>query len=226
MTNCPSCSTALPPSAIAESLAAARCPSCKALIDLDSSRSLRPRSLAVAAPERWQVEAAPGSLLVRWRWFTWVALFLVPFTLFWNGILGTMAFAGTEGFTHPERLLFGLLIPHVWVGIGLAYFTLASFFNSTEVRFNNGMLHVKHGPLPWRGQRHLQTREVGQLFVLEKRGNKGGITYELCALLSDGKRISLLSSLNDEGQARFLELRLEQVMGIVDRPVAGELKSA
>lgn len=226
MTNCPSCSTALPPSAIAESLAAARCPSCKALIDLDSTRVIRPRNVTVAAPQRWQIEAAPGSLVVRWRWLTWVALIFIPFTLFWNGVLLTMAFAGTEGFTHPERLLFGLLIPHVWVGIGFSYFTLASFLNSTEVRFNNGMLHVKHGPLPWRGQHHLQTREVAQLFVLEKRSSRRATTYDLCALLSDGKRISLLSSLTDEGQARFLELRLEQVMGIVDRPVAGELKSA
>ncbi len=30
--------------------------------------------LGVAVPERWQVEAVPGSLQVRWRWFTLASL--------------------------------------------------------------------------------------------------------------------------------------------------------
>jgi len=211
---------------VSEQLSAARCPSCKALIDLDSTRVIRPRSLAVAAPEKWHVQATPGSLLVRWRWFSFTAIFLVPFTLFWNGIMLTMGFGVSEGLTHPERLLFGLLVPHVWVGVGLAYYCLALFLNSTTVNFTNGTLHVTHGPLPWWGKRRLPVRDLSQLFVVEKRGSKGRITFELCGLLADGKRVSILSGLSDEAEARFLEVRLEQVLGIVDRPVAGEIRSA
>lgn len=185
---------------------------------------VRPRSLAVATPEKWVVQATPGSLLVRWKWFTWPAIFFIPFTLFWNGIMLTMAFGVTEGFTHPERLLFGLVLPHVWVGVGLAYYSVAMLFNSTTVNFANGTLQVTHGPIPWWGKRRLPVRDLSQLFVVEKRGNKGRVTFELCGLLADGKSVSILRGLSDEIQARFLEVRLEQVLGIVDRPVAGEVK--
>ncbi len=224
MTSCPSCSASLPADAISESLSAARCPSCRALIDLGSSRTVTARAATVATPERWQVEATPGSLLVRWRWFTVLGIFIMPFALFWNGILAVAAFGVSDGFTHPERLLFGLALPHVWVGLGLFYFALATFVNSTTVRVANGFLMVRIGPLPWRGKRDLPTRDVQQLFVVEKRGNKGSVSYELCALMRDGKRQSVLTGINDELGARFLEVRLEQVMNIVDQAVAGELR--
>ena len=214
----------MPGSAFSEPLAAARCPSCRSLIDLESSRVIQPRPQSVAVPERWQVDARPGSLQVKWRWFSVVAFFLVPFTLFWNGIMTTMAVGFTEGFTHPERLFFGLLIPHVWVGIGLAYYCVALFVNSTTVKVGGGTLHVSHGPLPWRGTKTIPVRDLAQLFVVEKRGNRGSLSYELCGLMRDGKRQSILTGLTDETSARFLEVRLEQVMNIVDHAVAGELK--
>jgi len=224
LTACPSCGVSLPSAAISEQLSAARCPACRTLVDLGSSRRTEARSLAVAQPERWQVEATPGSLKVRWRWFTLPGLLLVPFTLFWNGVLLGMAFSASDGFQHPERLLVGLVVPHVWVGIGLAYFTVATFLNSTTVQVSEGVLHVRSGPLPWRGNRTIPVRELQQLFVMEKRANRGGVSYELCGLLRNGKRQSLLSGLSDEGSARFLEVKLEQVMSIADQSVAGELR--
>jgi len=230
MTSCPSCGAPVPHSAVSNQLGAARCPACRALIDLDSARATRPqappppRSLALPIPERWHVDATPGTLLVRWRWFTFMAVMLVPFTLFWNGILVGMAGGVTDNFTHPERLLFGILVPHVWVGVGLTYTCLTLFVNSTTVRVADGTLYVRHGPLPWRGTRTIPTLDVQQLFVVEKRGNRGGVSYELCALLREGKRQALLTGLKDELEARFLEVRLEQVMNIADQHVVGELK--
>ena len=224
MTSCPSCSNPLPLSSISEQLGAARCPSCNLLIDLSSGKAVVPRRVAtnVVAPEKWKIDAAPGSLTVRWRWFNYMAFILIPFTIFWNGILSTMAFGMTDGMTHPERLLIGIVVPHVWVGVGLVYYCLALFLNSTTVQVSGGLLTVRHAPLPWRGRRSLSTADVMQLFVLEKRGNKGTISYELCAAMRDGKRQSLVRGLNDELEARFLEVRLEQVMNIIDAPVEGE----
>jgi hypothetical protein len=214
----------LPVSSVSEPLGAARCPSCRALIDLESSRSISARPKNVPVPEKWQVDAKPGSLLVKWRWLSVAAVFLVPFTLFWNGIMSVMAFGATENFAHPERLLFGLLIPHVWIGVGLAYYCVALFLNSTTVKVVEGTLHVKHGPLPWRGTKAIPVRELQQLFVVEKRGSKGSISYELCGLMRDGRRQSILTGLASDGAARFLEVRLEQVMNITDQAVEGELR--
>ena len=159
-----------------------------------------------------------------WRWFNLSALFLVPFTLFWNGILTAMAFGVTEGFQHPERLLFALVLPHAWVGVGLAYYCVAIFLNTTTVQASDGVLHVRHGPIPWRGTRTIPVRELQQLFVMEKRGGRGAISFELCGVLRDGKRQSLLTGLTDEASARFLEVKFEQAMNITDQAVAGEVR--
>ena len=115
-------------------------------------------------------------------------------------------------------------MPHVWAGGGLTYYCLTLFFNSTTVHVTEGTLNVKHGPLLWFGKRAVPVREVAQCFVLEKRGNKGRISYELCGLLRDGTRQSLVSGPRDEAAARFLEVRLEQAMNLVDRPVEGETR--
>ena len=194
------------------------------MIDLESSRSISARPKNVPVPEKWQVDAKPGSLLVKWRWLSVAALFLVPFTLFWNGIMLTMAFGMSDGLKDPLKLLFALLIPHVWIGIGLAYYCVALFLNSTTVKVIDGQLHVKHGPLPWRGTKAIPVRDLQQLFVVEKRGSKGSISYELCALMRDGRRQSILTGLTSDGAARFLEVRLEQVMNITDQAVEGELR--
>jgi len=183
-----------------------------------------PVAHAVPPPERWQVDEGPGTLSVRWRWFTWAAIIMVPFTLFWNGILLGMAAGATEGGAHPERLLIGLVIPHVWVGLGLAYWTLASFVNSTAVTLAGRSVRVSKGPLPWRGNRELAVDEIEQLFVVEKRGSKGKISYELCALKRDRTREVLVDGLESHDRALFLETRLERALGIRDEPVASEVK--
>jgi hypothetical protein len=210
----------LPVSAISEQLGAARCPSCRALVDLGAPRAQAPQT-ALAIPEKWQVDAMPGSVTIRWRWMSVAAFVLIPFTLFWNGIMVTMAAGATEGFQHPERLLIGLAVPHVWVGIGLAYYCVSLFINSTTVRFADGLVTVKHGPLWWPGKRELNAREVQQLFVVEKIGNKGSRSYEVCALLRDARRVTLVKA-GDAAQARFLEVKLEHALGLIDQRVEGE----
>jgi hypothetical protein len=169
------------------------------------------------------VDVGPRSFSAQWSWLSWGTLFLVPFTLFWNGMLATLAVSATAGGAHPERLLVGLALPHVWVGVGFAYFTLASFVNSTRVSVEGGTLAVKHGPLPWRGTRAIPSSDLAQLFVVEKQQRRS-FTYELCALARDGVRKSLLSGLRQD-QARYLEMRCEQALGIVDAPVEGEVRS-
>jgi hypothetical protein len=205
------------------------CPNCGAVLPVDQrsqSEGLLPASPPAAPllpiPQRWEVQSGPRSLTVKWRWFKAMGLVLIPFALIWNGMLLGMGASATEGFKHPEKLLFGLLIPHVWVGLGLAYFVLTSLLNSTTVAVNMGRVTVKHGPLPWRGNHDQPGTDFKQFFVVEKRGSKGSVSYELCALLRDGRRQSFVSGVTAD-QARFLEVKLEQALGIQDVSVDGEL---
>jgi hypothetical protein len=117
-------------------------------------------------------------------------------------------------------------VPHTWVGLGLLYAIGISFFNRTRVEAKGGVLTVKQGPLPTPGNRRLDVGDIDQLFVLEKRGNRGAVSYELCAVTREGRRVSVVSGLSDAQDARFLEVRLEQALDLKDRPVEGEVPRA
>jgi DNA-directed RNA polymerase subunit RPC12/RpoP len=228
MIYCPTCGAPVPDTSINQALGAARCPECKRLFEPGASTAVakRPaasaRPAAVPVPEGWVLDDSGGALEVRWRWPKVAALFLIPFTVFWNFVLvmmgGGFAFGG-----HPERLLFGLFVPHVWVGIGLVYYTIAMLVNTTAVRCAQGALTVRHFPLPWFGRKTMEVRDLRQLFVVERRASKGGISYELCALLDQDRMVTVLKGLDSADKARFLEVRLEQALEITDAPVAGEV---
>lgn len=204
---CPACAAPLPESAIASSLSVCRCPSCNAVSDLLA----KPKPVVtVPMPEKWSVEGTGRALTIRWPWLKASTVILVPFTLFWNGVLLSVASGMTDDFAHPEKLLFGLLVPHVWIGVGLLYFTLATFLNSTTVKVRNGELTVHHGPLPWRGNHHFLANALVQLFVVEKRSNRGTLSYDVCGLSREGKRQQII--------------RLEQPLGLRDAPVEGEFR--
>jgi hypothetical protein len=89
-------------------------------------------------------------------------------------------------------LLVGLVVPHVWVGVGLAYACVANLLNSTTITSRFGRLTVKVGPLPWRGNRAFDANDLSQLFVVERRGNRGATTFDVCAVTRDGRRQQLV----------------------------------
>jgi hypothetical protein len=221
MSVCPSCRGPLPLEAISASIAAARCPSCRTLIDLaEKPKAIRP---ALAIPEKWVVDAQPGALTMRWRWFSLAIFFLIPFALAWNGFMVGLGYSATDNLQHPERLLFGLVLPHAWVGVGLAYYIACLLLNATTVTWTPETIAVRHGPLWWPGNRQFGAREVKQLFVVEKKGGKGSVNYELFVLDASGRRQQLVRT-DDAQQARFLELRLELALGLADERVEGEFR--
>ncbi len=168
-------------------------------------------------------EGALG-LSIQRRWFTWIVLFLIPFCIAWDCF---MIFWYGMALGHDTPWIFKVFpIAHVAVGIGLTYFTLATLFNRTRIQVQSGMIRIRHSPIPWRGNQDLDANGVDQLFCKEKRHNgKNGpsYTYEVWAVLRDGTSCKILSTSMNEDQALYIEQKLEQALGIKDRPVAGEI---
>jgi len=183
----------------------------------------------VPIPERFKVEHTANELVVSWRWWKAQFLFLLFFCIAWDGFLLFWYFGPVTG----GGLLFKIFpIAHVAAGIALTYFTLTGFVNHTVIAVRQGTLTVRHGPLPWRGNRTLARDQVQQLFVTENEtkstdndSSRVTITksYDLCALLDSGREMTLLKRLDTAPQAQFLERTFEQHMGIEDRKIAGEL---
>jgi hypothetical protein len=97
------------------------------------------------------------------------------------------------------------------------------FVNRTRISIESGDLIVRHGPLPWPGNRTIPTDDLTQLYCEEHIGSKGSRSYSLNAMTKSAKKkISLLARLPDADQVLYLEQLLEQRLGLVDVPVAGE----
>lgn len=183
----------------------------------------KPPPAALPLPEKFKVTNEPGRLDVRWRWFSPVHLFTAFFALLWNGFMvmwfGIAIFQG-----EAVMALFGSL--HAAVGIGIAYLSLTGFVNSTRVSLEQGVLTIKHGPLPWPGSGSWKKADLAQLYGEERinRGRNGTtVQYSLNAMLRDGRRVQLLKGLTEKAQVLWLERTLENRLDIVDVPVAGEL---
>ncbi|HEX8210007.1 MAG TPA: hypothetical protein VF584_07455 [Longimicrobium sp.] len=240
---CPTCGAQIQAADMNLSTMYARCRECQSLVDLEAANaapvprdsidgavlmpdgSLAPAPpLPVPLPERLTVYTAGGGLRIERRWYAWTAVFLVFFCVIWFGILGfwyLMAFSTGAWML----MLFPLL--HVAVGLFLAYFTAAMFVNATEVVVADGVLTVRHGPLPWFGNRQIATDSLEQLYCEEhvsRTRNGTTVTYSVRARGRDGRMVKLVTGLPQRDQAMYIEQEVERHLGIADRHVSGQVR--
>lgn len=218
----------MPPGNVNVQTSIAKCDSCGAVFGFASQV---PGSTAaygkrqVEMPKGYRLEMDGADLLIIRRWFGAKYVALLFFCVFWDGFLAVWYYIA---FTKDSPLVMKVFpVLHVAVGVGITYAVLAGFLNRTKIRLNPAELEVKHYPVPWPGNRVLQRQELDQLFCEEKLGaNKNTVTYsyDLLALMRDGRRIKLVSSMDTPEQALFLEQKIERHLGIADRPVAGEMR--
>jgi hypothetical protein len=115
-------------------------------------------------------------------------------------------------------------IAHLAVGVGLTYYTLAGFLNYSQLVVDRDVFAVSHSPLPWLGSLRVPVTEVEQLYCKEKPGKENsGTTYQLSAVLKDGRKKDLLSNLDSPEIGFYIEHQIENWLSIPDRPVRGEI---
>lgn len=180
----------------------------------------------VPLPAQLEIVYDRDALIIRRKWFSAVAFFLAFFALFWNGFMVVwMTIAISSGAW--IMVAFGSI--HALVGIGMAYFCLASFLNTTDVSVDPNYLSVRHYPLPWGKNKKVRLHEIQQLYSKEhvSRGkNSTSITYRLYIVTQDGREQRLLSGLQEISQAHFIEREVENIIGLEDIPVSGEYRKS
>ncbi|NLF71841.1 MAG: hypothetical protein GX575_22660 [Candidatus Anammoximicrobium sp.] len=226
--HCKSCGATLKPENVVERLAMARCDHCGAVFGIEglplSSEAQASRQRApVPMPPGIEVSPFGGSLEITRRWFALPFVFLAFFCVFWDGFMVAWhAIALSTGAWFMSA--FGLL--HTAVGVGLTYYTVAGFVNRTVIRAGQGLIEIRHGPLPWPGNKEFVAHEVAQLYSKEKvQHGKNGTqcAYTIHAIMADDRRETLVGGLTEAEQALYIEQQLEQFLGIRDEPVPGEL---
>jgi hypothetical protein len=108
----------------------------------------------------------------------------------------------------------------------LTYSVLTGFLNRTVVEVSDLILTIRHGPLPWWGNRELPRSQIEQLFCertwARTNQNQCGPQYQLYATMGEGKKLRLLGGFRYLGEARFLEQQIERRLGIKPQAVVGE----
>jgi hypothetical protein len=222
-------------------MAVAKCPWCSALFgvadEIKTIDDVPPAEAAAAPVERPKVplpdgvitEEGPGQLRLTRRWWSPTLIFLAFFCVVWDSFLIFWYFMA---FSKGPGGGFGLLMAafpcvHVAVGVGLTYATIAGFFNRTTIDVGNGVLSIRHGPVPWPGNIDLHTADIDQIYCTEKttRGRSGGSScrYIVNALLKNGRKKKLAANLTEQDQALYIEDRIERFLGIKNQPVAGAI---
>lgn len=201
------------------------------------SGAASPRKSAgdVPMPAQFTVEDDGHELTIRRRWFQWAMLFLMFLAIVWDCYLvcWDSMFAEDGGLPGIFRIVFFVVpVTHIAAGVFLTYFAIAGLLNSTVIRIADGMLSVRHGPLPWRGNLDLATDRIEQIYCQKKlhtnQDRDGHATtstrYEVHAVVS-GQKQKLLGGLQEADHALFVEQRLERFLRIEDRAVPGEMSA-
>ena len=226
---CVSCDRDIPAENVNLNTGLAKCSACNAVFGImdqveGGTVAQAHRRDPVELPKRFQVDDFGGELKIQYRWFTPIAFALVFFCLFWDGFLVVWY---VIAFTQNGPLIMKLFpIIHVTVGVALTYFVAALFVNRTEITVGDGLYRVKHGPLPWPGNRVGYSDDIEQLYVVEKinrNKNSVSIVYNVMVKQKDGTKFKLISSLNEMDQALFLEQEIERFLRIEDEKVSGEV---
>ena len=226
---CRNCGAGLEADGIDTSLGIITCSHCGSLHDIpeDGPRetsvketvktATKPQRIPVELPGKFKVNRASGALEVTWpTGGTFQALVI-------SIIAGTFAYVGlTSGL--PILLI---------ASVGIFYFAAGQAFNEHRIRVDTARLEVTQGPVPWRGSKKLDASDIVQLYATEhERRTQSGKSgsqrvsvhkyYRLSANTRNNGRVSILGGLSDPRQALWLEQEIERVLGIADKPVAGE----
>lgn len=224
---CPNCRVPVAADDMNLSTGLAKCRTCNNVFRFDTAPELaaapaRARPLA-GKPEKVAISESNGELTIAYRWFSPKFIFLTLFCLFWDGFL---VFWYGMALASGNLIMTVFPVLHVAVGIGLTYWVVCGYLNTTTLTLDGSRMRVRHSPLPWPGSRDYAIAEVRQLYCEEKvsRGRNGvSYTYNLGALLHDGRRKTVISGADSPDLPLFLEQHAEAWMRITDAPVAGEL---
>lgn len=182
--------------------------------------------MQIGLPEKMQMQNHGSYVEITRKWFGFQTIILTAFVLFWDSFL---LFWYSEVLQQGAGIIF-ILFPllHVGVGVGLTYYLLASWFNTTHVYIGNLQLGIRHRPIPWFGNKDVPAGNLAQLYSKEKISySKNGrrVSFEVRANTKDGRNIKILGGLESQEQALYIEQQVEKYLHIRDAPVPGEIKA-
>ncbi len=158
-----------------------------------------------------------GRLTVTYRWFSWRTIFPhLMTTLFGLGtIVISMWISGDRNAAAESSDFFIRFAPLIGLlmAVGGGYMTVATMLNRTVIDISSDRIGVRHGPLPYPGNRSLACADLQQMAVVEREHKSDEpATYQLKATLKTGESLTLWSNAKRE-RLDYLKQAIEQQSG-------------
>ena len=132
------------------------------------------------------------------------------------------------GSTGSSSSVIGNLLPWALTitAAGFLYYALATWLNKTHIFVSQSAIEIKHKPLPWFGNKRLETKKIKQLYSKEvistSTSSNRSSSYDLHVISFDEDDMTLLK-LENSAQTLFLEQEIEKYLGIKNLRVRGEI---
>lgn len=172
--------------------------------------------------------AAPRATSLRITWPSGSRAKAIPLFVFCTFWFGFLAFwYANASRSNAPLLMFVFPLLHVGAGLALLHGALVMLLNTTRLSVAGGVLEVRSGPVPVRGNVRLDAGRIRQLFVTRKehKGQRTGTTtsFAVEAVVDGGSRLVVVRGLEEADAALYLEAALEQNLRIAAQPVVGEI---
>jgi hypothetical protein len=181
--------------------------------------------IEVGLPDKLEINRRGSEIEIVRTWFGSQVLFITAFAVFWDGFLFSWYSMLGEFKGGMDSMFFYFPLIHVAVGVGITYYALCGWLNRTRITVGRGKVSVRHGPLPWFGNREMDSSAIKQLYAKEMIStsrNGTTVSYDLNALTRDGRSIKFVGGLENSDQALYIEQEIEKFLGVKDGPVKGE----
>jgi hypothetical protein len=226
---CPTCGTPISADDIKIDRAVGTCRVCKSVTSVDqfgskaevtgapSSPKGRNRP-EIPRPNHFSVEDDGSSLRISFRWIWHRFKGAAAMCFVWNCFVAGCFWMVLRAC--PLILLVLVFsIPSVGIGLLLVYATLAGFLNRTVIKVTSESLTIRHGPVPWWGNRSLPIDRLERLYCKKDTADSedaGECTYCVNALTNRGDKVDLVEDLHDLAEALFIKHEIERWLKIDD----------
>lgn len=167
-------------------------------------------------PKQIAVDYYDDYMHVCYKWRSKGIIGMTIGTVIFMIIVGAMYGANFDGFNRNLALI-AFISVFIAGAIFTVYYTIAHWFNKTDIFVNNGQMEVKIGPFPWYGNIKLQTNNITQFYtkrIVKRSKEKQRVSYEVRYILTNKTDKKLLAGLAARVQAEYIEQKIEQYLGI------------
>ena len=172
----------------------------------------------IGLPDKISITREFDSMTIIRSWFGWEVAFITLFAVIWNSII-IKDYSNIDDYESLPWI-------HILSGVAVSYYAITGWFNKTYIKVTSQYIDISHKPLPWMGNKKINSYDIKQLYGKEKisrNNNSSSVTYEVHVIMNSGYDTKLLSGLSNSEQALYIEQEIEKFLGIKNKSVRGEL---